>query len=94
MCVCVFYCVSVYCRSPLLPSMFSFSFFPTRMNAPVVPDLTLFPDLIGDAFAIAVVGYAIVISLGKTFGLKHGYKVDSNQVSLQQIQSNTHENTF
>ncbi|XP_046895445.1 solute carrier family 26 member 6-like [Hypomesus transpacificus] len=52
---------------------------PSGMNAPVVPDLTLFPDLIGDAFAIAVVGYAIVISLGKTFGLKHGYKVDSNQ---------------
>ncbi|XP_062314440.1 sulfate transporter-like [Osmerus eperlanus] len=50
-----------------------------RMNAPVVPDLSLFPDLIGDAFAIAVIGYAIVISLGKTFGLKHGYKVDSNQ---------------
>ncbi|XP_067095219.1 solute carrier family 26 member 6-like [Osmerus mordax] len=52
---------------------------PSGMNAPEVPDLSLFPDLIGDAFAIAVVGYAIVISLGKTFGLKHGYKVDSNQ---------------
>ncbi|XP_067095217.1 prestin-like [Osmerus mordax] len=52
---------------------------PSGMNAPVVPDLSLFPDLIGDALAIAVVGYAIVISLGKTFGLKHGYKVDSNQ---------------
>ncbi len=36
--------------------------------------------MIGDAFAIAIVGYAINISLGKTFALKHGYKVDSNQV--------------
>ena len=34
----------------------------------------------GDAFALAIVGYAISISLGKTFALKHGYKVDSNQV--------------
>jgi len=29
---------------------------------------------------VAVVGYAISISLGKTFALKYGYKVDSNQV--------------
>lgn len=49
---------------------------------PRVPDYTLFPSVVGEAFAIAVVGYAINISLGKTFGLKHGYKVDSNQVIL------------
>uniref|UniRef100_A0A8C0GGJ4 Solute carrier family 26 member 6 n=1 Tax=Chelonoidis abingdonii TaxID=106734 RepID=A0A8C0GGJ4_CHEAB len=35
--------------------------------------------LVGNAFAIAVVGYAICISLGKIFALKHGYKVNSNQ---------------
>ncbi|XP_062314417.1 solute carrier family 26 member 6-like [Osmerus eperlanus] len=62
---------------------------PSGMNAPVVPDLTLFPDLIGDAFAIAVVGYAVVISLGKTFGVKHGYKVDSNQELLSLGLSNS-----
>lgn len=37
----------------------------------------------GNAFAIAIVGYAICISLGKIFALKHGYKVDSNQVMLR-----------
>ncbi|XP_067095221.1 solute carrier family 26 member 6-like [Osmerus mordax] len=62
---------------------------PSGMNAPVVPDLSLFPDLIGDAFAIAVVGYAVVISLGKTFGVKHGYKVDSNQELLSLGLSNS-----
>lgn len=36
--------------------------------------------LVGNAFAIAVVGFAIAISLGKIFALKHGYQVDSNQV--------------
>uniref|UniRef100_A0A8C5A4L3 Solute carrier family 26 member 6, like 1 n=1 Tax=Gadus morhua TaxID=8049 RepID=A0A8C5A4L3_GADMO len=36
-------------------------------------------EVVGDAFALAIVGYAISISLGKTFALKHGYKVDSNQ---------------
>ncbi|XP_008412083.1 solute carrier family 26 member 6-like [Poecilia reticulata] len=52
---------------------------PTGLKPPRAPDATLFSQLIGDAFAVAIVGYAIDISLGKTFGLKHGYKVDSNQ---------------
>lgn len=39
---------------------------------------------------MAIVGYAISISLGKTFALKHGYKVDSNQVNLRSHQSFPH----
>uniref|UniRef100_A0A3Q3A6L4 Solute carrier family 26 member 6, like 1 n=1 Tax=Kryptolebias marmoratus TaxID=37003 RepID=A0A3Q3A6L4_KRYMA len=46
---------------------------------PSVPDVSIFGEVIGDAFALAIVGYAVSISLGKTFALKHGYKVDSNQ---------------
>ncbi|KAK5872510.1 hypothetical protein PBY51_013203 [Eleginops maclovinus] len=52
---------------------------PSGLSAPSVPDASLFGEVIGDAFALAMVGYAISISLGKTFALKHGYKVDSNQ---------------
>uniref|UniRef100_A0A3B3X453 STAS domain-containing protein n=1 Tax=Poecilia mexicana TaxID=48701 RepID=A0A3B3X453_9TELE len=52
---------------------------PSGLSAPSVPNLSLFGDVIGDAFALAIVGYAVSISLGKTFALKHGYKVDSNQ---------------
>ncbi|KAM8862956.1 solute carrier family 26 member 6-like isoform 2-T2 [Spinachia spinachia] len=52
---------------------------PSGLKAPRAPDTTLFLQVIGDAFAVAIVGYAINISLGKTFALKHGYKVDSNQ---------------
>lgn len=37
-------------------------------------------SVIGDAFALAVVGYGIAISLGRILALKYGYKVDSNQV--------------
>ncbi|TKS77695.1 Solute carrier family 26 member 6 [Collichthys lucidus] len=45
------------------------------------PDAPLFSRVIGDGFAaVAIVGYAINISLGKTFALKHGYKLDSNQL--------------
>ncbi|XP_063071724.1 solute carrier family 26 member 6, like [Engraulis encrasicolus] len=52
---------------------------PCGLSPPSVPDFSIFGEVIGDAFAIAIVGYAISISLGKTFALKHGYKVDSNQ---------------
>ncbi|XP_031703343.1 solute carrier family 26 member 6, like 1 [Anarrhichthys ocellatus] len=52
---------------------------PNGLSYPSVPDASLFGEVIGDAFALAMVGYAISISLGKTFALKHGYNVDSNQ---------------
>uniref|UniRef100_A0A8C4YNM9 Solute carrier family 26 member 6 n=1 Tax=Gopherus evgoodei TaxID=1825980 RepID=A0A8C4YNM9_9SAUR len=45
----------------------------------LVPNVSYFGQVVGNAFAIAVVGYAICISLGKIFALKHGYKVNSNQ---------------
>ncbi|KAM9855243.1 solute carrier family 26 member 6-like [Aulostomus maculatus] len=71
--------ITHFCR---LPDRFSIDVvgeIPSGLQAPRAPDATLFSEVIGDAFAVAVVGYAINISLGKTFALKHGYKVDSNQ---------------
>lgn len=61
------------------------------LSPPSVPDFSIFGEVMGDAFALAIVGYAISISLGKTFALKHGYKVDSNQVS-QNSQNKFHMN--
>ncbi|KFP64673.1 Solute carrier family 26 member 6, partial [Cariama cristata] len=52
---------------------------PSGLKPPVAPNASYFGQVVGNAFAIAVVGYAICISLGKIFALKHGYKVDSNQ---------------
>ncbi|KAJ3603079.1 hypothetical protein NHX12_030823 [Muraenolepis orangiensis] len=52
---------------------------PSGLSPPSLPEVSVFGEVIGDAFALAIVGYAISISLGKTFALKHGYKVDSNQ---------------
>ncbi|XP_035518667.1 solute carrier family 26 member 6, like [Morone saxatilis] len=62
---------------------------PSGLRSPSVPDVSLFGKVIGDAFALAIVGYAISISLGKTFALKHGYKVDSNQELVALGLSNT-----
>uniref|UniRef100_A0A8B9L358 Solute carrier family 26 member 6 n=1 Tax=Astyanax mexicanus TaxID=7994 RepID=A0A8B9L358_ASTMX len=52
---------------------------PSGLQPPTVPQTSVFSEVVVDAFALAIVGYAISISLGKTFALKHGYKVDSNQ---------------
>ncbi|CAL9704778.1 unnamed protein product [Knipowitschia caucasica] len=62
---------------------------PSGLSPPCWPDVTLFRSVISDAFAIAIVGYAVTISLGKTFALKHGYKVDNNQELLALGLSNT-----
>ncbi|XP_073325630.1 solute carrier family 26 member 6 isoform X2 [Pagrus major] len=52
---------------------------PSGLQPPVFPEASLFGQVIGDAFALAVVGYGIAISLGRIFALKYGYSVDSNQ---------------
>ncbi|XP_037101711.1 solute carrier family 26 member 6-like isoform X2 [Syngnathus acus] len=52
---------------------------PSGLQPPVFPRASLFTQVIGDAFALSVVGYGIAISLGRIFALKYGYKVDSNQ---------------
>ncbi|XP_059505759.1 solute carrier family 26 member 6 isoform X1 [Stegostoma tigrinum] len=52
---------------------------PKGLQAPVPPDFSIASSLVGSAFALAIVGYGITISLGKIFALKHGYQVDSNQ---------------
>ncbi|KAJ6668354.1 hypothetical protein lerEdw1_015731 [Lerista edwardsae] len=52
---------------------------PSGMRPPKAPNVNYFESVVGNAFAIAMVGYVICISLGKTFALKHGYSVDSNQ---------------
>uniref|UniRef100_H2UMD3 Solute carrier family 26 member 6, like 1 n=1 Tax=Takifugu rubripes TaxID=31033 RepID=H2UMD3_TAKRU len=62
---------------------------PSGLSSPQVPNVSLFGEVISDAFALAIVGYAISISLGKTFALKHGYKVDSNQELVALGLSNT-----
>lgn len=50
------------------------------LPSPVVPPFNHISSLIVPAIIIAAVSLCINISLGKTFGKKHGYKVSSNQV--------------
>jgi MFS superfamily sulfate permease-like transporter len=47
-----------------------------------VPRGDLIPDIIVDGFVIAVVAFAVNISLAKLFSQKHGYPIDADQELL------------
>ncbi|XP_014853286.1 PREDICTED: sulfate transporter [Poecilia mexicana] len=52
---------------------------PTGFPPPQLPSWTLIPNVAVDAFSIAIVGFAITVSLSEMFAKKHGYTVDANQ---------------
>ncbi|XP_048873792.1 solute carrier family 26 member 6 [Brienomyrus brachyistius] len=62
---------------------------PSGLQPPRVPEVSILGQVIGDAFALAIVGYGIAISLGRIFALKYGYRVDSNQELVALGLSNT-----
>lgn len=52
---------------------------PTGFLPPQLPMWSLIPRVAVDAFSIAIVGFAITVSLSEMFAKKHGYTVDANQ---------------
>ncbi|XP_039976313.1 sulfate transporter isoform X2 [Xiphias gladius] len=52
---------------------------PTGFLPPQLPLWSLIPSVAVDAFSIAIVGFAITVSLSEMFAKKHGYTVDANQ---------------
>lgn len=52
---------------------------PTGFLPPQLPAWHLIPNVAADAFNIALVGFAITVSLSEMFAKKHGYTVDANQ---------------
>ncbi|XP_074913053.1 sulfate transporter-like isoform X3 [Buteo buteo] len=52
---------------------------PTGFRKPTLPDTNLFSSLAADALPIAVIGFAMTVSLAEIFGKKHGYAVRANQ---------------
>ncbi|XP_053159546.1 sulfate transporter-like [Hemicordylus capensis] len=52
---------------------------PTGFLPPQPPDWTLIPSVAIDAVAIAIIGFAITVSLSEMFAKKHGYTVKPNQ---------------
>ncbi|XP_076877959.1 sulfate transporter [Brachyhypopomus gauderio] len=52
---------------------------PTGFMPPQLPVWSLIPSIAVDAFSIAIIGFAITVSLSEMFAKKHGYVVDPNQ---------------
>lgn len=47
---------------------------------PEPPAVSMFGDMIASAFSIAIVAYAIAVSVGKVYATKYDYAIDGNQV--------------
>ncbi len=45
-----------------------------------MPRFSLIPELIGDGIAVAIVLFAVTISVAKLFAKKHHYKINPAQV--------------
>uniref|UniRef100_A0A673YLA1 Solute carrier family 26 member 6-like n=1 Tax=Salmo trutta TaxID=8032 RepID=A0A673YLA1_SALTR len=71
--------ISYYCKLNSLYKVAIIGQIPKGLQPPRSPDISLWGSVVGDAFVVGIVGYALNISLGKIFGQKHGYNVDSNQ---------------
>jgi MFS superfamily sulfate permease-like transporter len=58
---------------------------PTGLPVPKLPQLTFWPNILKDAFVIAVIGFSINISLATLFARKNKYKIYPNQVNIYLI---------
>ncbi|KAG8439308.1 hypothetical protein GDO86_005506 [Hymenochirus boettgeri] len=54
-------------------------YIPTGFKAPRVPEWSLIGNIAADAVPIAIIGFAMTVSLAEIFAKKHGYTVSSNQ---------------
>lgn len=54
-------------------------YIPTGFKEPALPDMSLLSNLALDALPIAIIGFAMTVSLAEIFGKKHGYPVRANQ---------------
>ncbi|XP_040268863.1 pendrin-like [Bufo bufo] len=52
---------------------------PNGFIPPMTPDVSLFSEMIGSAFSIGIVGYAVAVSVGKVYATKYNYAINGNQ---------------
>lgn len=55
------------------------------MPTPKVPALSIISKIIGDSISIAIVSYAINMSIAKLFSKKHKYEIRPNQVNCLRL---------
>ncbi|XP_072255094.1 sulfate transporter-like [Pyxicephalus adspersus] len=52
---------------------------PTGFSVPKAPNMSLIPSIAADAVPIAIIGFAMTVSLAEIFAKKHGYTISTNQ---------------
>uniref|UniRef100_H3AN20 Solute carrier family 26 member 3 n=1 Tax=Latimeria chalumnae TaxID=7897 RepID=H3AN20_LATCH len=52
---------------------------PRGYQPPLTPSIYVFQQSIGDAFSVAIVGFAVAFSVAKVYAMKHDYVIDGNQ---------------
>ncbi|XP_069621154.1 pendrin-like isoform X1 [Ranitomeya imitator] len=52
---------------------------PSGFIPPMTPDVALFSEMIGSAFSIGIVAYAVAVSVGKVYATKYNYSINGNQ---------------
>ncbi|MGH0137402.1 UNVERIFIED_CONTAM: hypothetical protein FKN15_022500 [Acipenser sinensis] len=55
---------------------------PLGLPMPTLPEVSLWGDMIGTAFSLAIVGYVINLAIGRTLAARHVYDIDPNQSVL------------
>lgn len=60
-------------------------FLNARFLPPEPPNVSLFSQMIAASFSIAIVAYAIAVSVGKVYATKYDYAIDGNQVCTTKI---------
>ncbi|XP_044886173.1 pendrin-like [Mauremys mutica] len=67
---------------------------PRGFLPPEPPAVSMFSEMIAAAFSIAVVAYAIAVSVAKIYATKHDYPIDGNQEFIAYGISNVFAGTF
>ncbi|XP_053306597.1 pendrin-like [Spea bombifrons] len=67
---------------------------PSGFLPPVLPDVSMFQQMIGSAFSIGIVAYAVAVSVAKVYGTRNNYPVDGNQEFIAYGVSNMFSGIF
>ncbi|XP_072921399.1 chloride anion exchanger-like [Hemitrygon akajei] len=51
----------------------------TNYQTPLPPNTAVLQQSFGDAFSVAIVGFAVAFSVAKVYSIKHDYTIDGNQ---------------
>ncbi|XP_063785528.1 sulfate transporter-like [Pseudophryne corroboree] len=54
-------------------------YIPTGFQTPKAPNWSMIPGIAADAVPIAIIGFAMTVSLAEIFAKKHGYTISTNQ---------------